>query len=99
MRGAAAIWLAGILILALNGCVSRAQPTRGRVIGGTCESTCNRYRQCKHGLSEEQLASCVSDCRLIFSEDGETDQSALRQLESLECRDLVAYIDGDSQKS
>jgi hypothetical protein len=45
------------------------------------------------------LQACVSDCRAIFSEDGEVDNRALRELESLECSELVSYIEGDSGRA
>ena len=85
-----------LLLIANSACVHRGGPSRGRVIRGTCESTCERYQSCKGVDDPESYQSCFEDCRVIYSEDGEMDRASLRRLEAMECSQLLAFIDGRS---
>lgn len=93
MRGALVIVIAFLLNVT---CVRHHYPQRARILTGTCEGTCDYYQDCKEARDGNAYRACVSDCRAIFSEDGEMDRSSLRELESLECPKLVSYIEGSS---
>jgi hypothetical protein len=80
-------------------CSHQRVPQRGRSLTGTCEGTCDYYQSCKGERDATTFQACVRDCRVIFSEDGEVDRSALRELESLECREIVSYIEGEDGHS
>ena len=78
-------------------CARQSPPSRLRTNHATCEATCDYYRYCQGPVSngEERNKACISDCRSIFSEDGEMDKSSLLQLQRLECSELLSFIDGD----
>ena len=69
-------------------------PSRSRANRGTCEATCTTYEFCKGSNNESRHQSCVAECRSIFSEDGKIDESALLNLQRLDCPDLLAFIEG-----
>ena len=91
--------LIAICLLSLvAACTHGAAPRRLRTNHGSCEAMCDYYQYCKGDREEQRLASCISDCRSIFSEDGEMDQDALLQLQRLECTELLSFIEGDKER-
>jgi hypothetical protein len=64
---------------------------RARRITGTCEGACDRYLSCKHSGDPAARNACVSECRDVFQ-----DQDSLRAFESLECPDVIEYVEGDT---
>jgi hypothetical protein len=60
---------------------------------------CDYYQYCKGNEKERRYDACISDCRSIFSEDGEMDRGALLQLQRLECSELLSFIEGDQQRA
>ena len=62
---------------------------------GSCDGACRHYLSCKDDRSADSFHECVADCREIFVHDGEPDRDSLRVFEALECKDAVAYVDGD----
>lgn len=83
------------LLAILSGCHRNSAPTRLRTSHATCESTCDYYQYCKGSQEEGRYGACISDCRSIFSEDGEMDRGALLQLQRLECPALLSFIEGE----
>jgi hypothetical protein len=91
--------LAATCILGLiSACARSAPPSRVRTNHGTCEAMCDYYQYCKRSQVEERHAACISDCRSIFSEDGQMDRDALLQLQRLECTELLSFIEGDEER-
>lgn len=66
---------------------------------GTCEIACEHYEYCKGERDPDREQVCVSECRTIFSEDGELDGAALHQLEELSCRQLLSFIEGRTRRA
>jgi hypothetical protein len=64
---------------------------KNRRLTGTCEGACDRYLQCKRSSEAAAKVACVSECREVFQ-----DEESLRAFESLECRDVVEYVEGES---
>ena len=64
---------------------------KNRRLTGTCEGACDRYLQCKRSGEPAAKVACVSECREVFQ-----DEESLRAFESLECRDVVEYVEGES---
>lgn len=86
--------------LLVSSCAPRsAAPPEGRRLTGTCEGTCDYYLTCSGAADRAVHRECIADCRDIFVEEGEPDQHNLRQLESLECSELVLFIEGDGGRA
>ena len=88
-------WLAAILGVALGiglatGCRLDGS-WRNRRLTGTCEGACDHYLACKRSGDAAAKTACVSECREVFYDD-----ESLRAFESLECRDVVEYVEGES---
>ena len=94
MRGIAII----CLVTLLAGCPRNNAPSRVRTSHATCEAMCDYYQYCKGDEKERRYSACISDCRSIFSEDGEMDRKALLQLQRLECSELLSFIEGDQRR-
>lgn len=86
------------LVALLSGCPRNNAPSRVRTSHGTCEAMCDYYQYCKGNEKERRYGACISDCRSIFSEDGEMDRKALLQLQRLECPELLSFIEGDQSR-
>ncbi len=88
----------GCLLTLLSGCPRSNAPSRVRTSHATCEAMCDYYQFCKGDEKEQRYSACISDCRSIFSEDGEMDRDALLQLQRLECPELLSFIEGDKAR-
>lgn len=64
---------------------------KNRRLTGTCEGACDRYLQCKRNGDAAARVACVSECREVFQDD-----ESLRAFESLECTDVIEYVEGES---
>jgi hypothetical protein len=64
---------------------------KNRRLTGTCEGACDHYLACKRSGDQTARTACVAECREVFFDD-----ESLRAFESLECRDVVEYVEGDS---
>lgn len=64
---------------------------------GTCAGACAHYVECRPGgdPSGEIRRACVSECELVFVEDGVEDEYSLGLFENLACEDAVSFIEGD----
>jgi len=76
-------------------CVRYGRFTGFSTTSGTCDGACQHYLSCKDDERPESFRTCVADCRDIFVYQGEPDRESLRTFESLECKDAVAYVEGD----
>ena len=90
--------IAGCLLTLLSGCPRSGAPSRVRTSHATCEAMCDYYQYCKGDEKEQRYSACISDCRSIFSEDGQMDRNALLQLQRLECPELLSFIEGDNAR-
>ncbi len=86
----------GVLWLALIGGASAASSGCGlrtifigRSNTGTCEGACDRYRECSAMPAPTEHQQCLLECPDAL---GSADN--IRQFESLECDDVVSYVDG-----
>ncbi len=86
------------LLTLLSACPRSSAPSRVRTSHATCEAMCDYYQYCKGNQKEQRYSACISDCRSIFSEDGEMDRDALLQLQRLECPELLSFIEGDQSR-
>ncbi len=97
-----AIAIIGLVTLLLSGCPRNNAPSRVRTSHATCEAMCDYYQYCKGDEKERRYGgrygACISDCRSIFSEDGEMDRDALLQLQRLECSELLSFIEGEKRR-
>jgi hypothetical protein len=59
---------------------------------------CDYYEYCKGSEQEQRFGICVSDCRSIFSEDGQMDRGALLAMQRLECPELLSFIEGEDAR-
>lgn len=91
MRAAAATMLGLALGLALAGGCRLEGSWKNRRLTGTCEGACDHYLACKRSGDPAAKNACVSECREVFFDD-----ESLRAFESLECRDVVEYVEGES---
>lgn len=89
----AAPWLALILGVTLGAACRFEAGWRGRRLTGTCEGACDHYLGCKKSHEGAARTACVSECREVFQ-----DEESLRAFESLECIDVIEYVEGDSGK-
>ncbi len=64
---------------------------RTRQLTGTCEGACDHYLNCKRSGDAVVREACVTECR-----DTLQDTESLRAFESLDCRDTVEYVEGDT---
>ena len=98
--GARLAWWCGVAILATLMVATLSCVRHGRFNGfssrtGTCDGACQHYLSCKEDERPDSLSACVAECRDIFVYQGEPDRESLRTFESLECKDAVAYVEGD----
>jgi hypothetical protein len=88
------IFLAALLGILLGASIAscRLEGTwRQRRLTGTCEGACDHYLACKRRGDQASRTACVAECREVFQ-----DEESLRAYESLECRDAVEYVEGES---
>jgi hypothetical protein len=88
------IGLALLLGLALGLAVASCRldgAWKPRRLTGTCEGACDHYLGCKRASDAGRRAACVAECHEVFA-----DAESLRGFESLECRDAIWYVEGDS---
>jgi hypothetical protein len=85
------VWLAVALGAALAGACRLEGSWRTKRLTGTCEGACDHYLRCKRSHDGAARTACVSECREVFH-----DTDSLRAFESLECRDVIEYVEGDS---
>ncbi len=95
MRALSVLCCLSLLAIA---CSRQARPTRLRTQYASCEATCDYYDYCRGDHDAERNQVCLSDCRSIFSEDGELDGDALLSLQQLECSVLLSFIEGDQRR-
>ena len=86
------------LSLLLLACSHQVRPSRLRTNYATCEATCDYYQYCRGDEDPQRYGVCISDCRSIFSEDGEFDRSSLLNLQQLECSALLTFIEGEDRR-
>ena len=84
--------------MVVTACMHQRKPTRLRARHATCEATCDYYQYCRGDQNQARLDVCLSDCRSIFSEDGEIDRRSLLDLQRLECTALLSFIEGDDNR-
>lgn len=89
-------WGLGLLLLAASqagaGCVIRTILI-GRTNTGTCDGACDRYQECSATPSPTPRYQCIAECPEAL---GQAD--SIRQFESLECEDVVRFVDGPRAK-
>ena len=93
LRGFGWRWsMLGLLLLAaintVPGCALRTILI-GRTNTGTCDGACDRYQECSVTPSPTSRYQCVAECPDAL---GQTD--SIRAFESLECEDVVQFVDG-----
>jgi hypothetical protein len=87
-------FLATVVGLAIGFAVSagcRYESYRRPHLTGTCSGACDHYLSCKRNSDPAAKQACVSECLEVFQ-----DEESLRAFESLECRDTIEYVEGDS---
>ena len=89
----AAPWVALLLGVVVGASACRFEVGRSRRLTGTCEGACDHYLGCKKSGDGAARTACVSECREVFQ-----DEESLRAFESLECVDVIEYVEGDSGK-
>ncbi|HYU16455.1 MAG TPA: hypothetical protein VEL05_10295 [Candidatus Acidoferrum sp.] len=94
--GAAGISTA-LLSAPLLSCVRYARVHVRSTRSGTCEGACRHYADCKDDERPESLQSCVADCRDIYVHEGDVDSESLMEFEDLDCKDAVAFVEGDDR--
>ncbi len=84
--------LALIVVVAIGvpSCAAVMRTITGSRVTGTCEGACERYVDCKSGSTMNDQARCLRECPEVFS-----DSESIGAFESLECPDLVGFVDGD----
>lgn len=85
----AATMLAVALSASACGAISRT--FTGRRVTGTCEGACERYLECKAGSTPADQTRCLTECPQVFS-----DPESIGAFESLDCPDLVTFVDGNA---
>lgn len=84
--------VAGVVIgVALAACRLPSPFGSNRKLTGTCDGACARYLDCKDVGEASAHAACVDECRDVFH-----DAESIRAFESLECRDVIEYVEGPS---
>jgi hypothetical protein len=82
----------GVLLLAaINagpGCAIRTILI-GRTNTGTCDGACDRYQECSAAPSPTPRYQCLAECP-----DALGQANSIREFESLECEDVVRFVDG-----
>jgi hypothetical protein len=84
------------LISIAAGCVRGVRPDEPFEASASCTSACSYYVECRQSSDPELDRSCLAECQTIFVTDGVVDEGSLRELEELECYDLVAFVEGPS---
>jgi hypothetical protein len=79
------------LTLCVPACGAMVRTFTGRSISGNCDGACERYTDCKVGSTAADRARCLEECPMVFS-----DSDSIAAFESLECEDVVTYVDGDA---
>ena len=86
-------WIAvvvGVLIgIAIAAC--RFEQYRPPHLTGTCAGACDHYLGCKKNRDPAARSACLAECDDVFQ-----DPESLRAFESLECRDTIEYVEGES---
>lgn len=85
-----ALLLGFAVTLCIPACAAMQHTFTGRSITGNCTGACDRYVDCKVGATDADLSRCLEECPQVFS-----DSDSIAAFESLECVDVVAYVDGD----
>lgn len=65
-----------------------------RQVTGTCGGACDTYLECRGDGTDRKWSACVSECTDFFN-----DQQALRELERMDCQDIIAFIEGPSGRA
>ncbi|MCP4444946.1 MAG: hypothetical protein GY811_06315 [Myxococcales bacterium] len=92
--------LAGILAASSFACgpgLANSRRGNGETVG-SCEVACDHYEYCKGTPDAAREQACLTECRTIFSEDGVVDGDSLAQLEELNCRQLLSFIEGSGSR-
>lgn len=95
LRGGA--WLASgfalmlAVMFAASACGAMVRTFTGRRVTGTCAGACERYVECKAGSTVADETRCLAECPQVFS-----DSDSIGAFESLDCPDLVTYVDGNA---
>ncbi len=84
-----------LAMLLLAACVRSGQGGRSDGDDGTCYGACEHYLGCKGDERQEARATCLTECREIFVQDGKPDRQSLRMFENLKCDAAVAFVDGE----
>lgn len=79
------------LTFAAPACGAMVRTFTGRQVTGTCAGACDRYVTCKAGSTEADRTRCLTECPEVFS-----DSESIGAFESLDCPDLVTYVDGNA---
>jgi hypothetical protein len=81
------------IALVVAGCVHRWMHRR---VTGTCEGACTHYIGCRRaaGLSADTEQRCRRECPEVFG-----DARSLEAFESLDCADVIEYVDGVRTKA
>lgn len=62
---------------------------------GTCDGACRHYVGCKGEPGPDALQTCMAECEEIFVYQGEPDEDSLRVFEGLDCKETIAFVDGN----
>jgi hypothetical protein len=89
MKTAVALVLGLALGIAIGAC--RFEQYRPPHLTGTCAGACDHYLGCKRNSDPAARTACISECGDVFQ-----DEESLRAFESLECRDTIEYVEGES---
>lgn len=86
-----ALLLAFALTVGIPACAAMQRTFTGRNITGNCTGACERYVDCKVGATKADQNRCLEECPQVFS-----DSDSIAAFESLECADVVTYVDGEA---
>ena len=89
-----AIVLVGMAFF-LGSCVKHHTITR-RQTNGTCAGACSHYTHCSEHDNDPIYNACLGECRFAFSNEGYEDRQTLGNLESLDCDEIISFVEGES---
>lgn len=91
--GLISLGVAWLALLSAAGAASTSCALRTILIGrantGTCEGACDRYLECSATPPPTAQHQCLAECPEALGP-----AESIRQFESLECADVVRYVDG-----
>ncbi len=83
-----------VVCIGFFGC-AKTHPIASHRFVPSCEGMCEYYTACAgHDPDADEARACLSDCRLLYTDNGNTNERMLWQLQQLECPELLAYIEG-----